>query len=134
MRIATFCYCLLTYTYTIMKAYGCVYRGSIPGRIVLTTQGLQFRTSRVTGAKILVYYYWRDIISVRKSKSIDIFVWHTNGLDITTVDGEVRNNTYIYINCYISSSISHLVFEHNENNGLNKHYIILFYSNFTLIM
>ncbi|KAI7852976.1 hypothetical protein BDC45DRAFT_511985 [Circinella umbellata] len=72
----------------ILETYGCVYRGSIPGRIVLTTQGLQFRTSRVTGAKILVYYYWRDIVSVRKSKSIDIFVWHTNGLDITTVDGE----------------------------------------------
>ncbi|KAI9497951.1 hypothetical protein BDB00DRAFT_868085 [Zychaea mexicana] len=72
----------------VIETYGCVYRGSIPGRIVLTTQGLQFRTSRVTGARILVYYYWRDIVSVRKSKSIDIFVWHTNGLDITTVDGE----------------------------------------------
>ncbi|KAJ8661017.1 hypothetical protein O0I10_003239 [Lichtheimia ornata] len=72
----------------VLDTYGCVYRGSIPGRIILTKSGLQFRTSRVTGARVLVYYYWRDIVSVRKSKSINILVWHTNGLDITTVDGE----------------------------------------------
>ncbi|KAI8136685.1 hypothetical protein BJV82DRAFT_638741 [Fennellomyces sp. T-0311] len=72
----------------IHETYGCIYKGNIPGRILLTTNGLQFRTSRVTGAKVLVYYYWQDIVSVRKSKSINVFVWHTNGLDITTVDGE----------------------------------------------
>ncbi|KAI9322399.1 hypothetical protein BX666DRAFT_2022878 [Dichotomocladium elegans] len=72
----------------VVATYGCVYKGSIPGRLVLTEKGLQFRASRVTGARVLVYYYWADIVSVRKTKSIDLVVWHTNGLSIKTVDGE----------------------------------------------
>lgn len=68
--------------------YGCVYKGSIPGRIILTSTGFQFRTSRVTGGRVLVYYLWQDIVGVKKTKSIDVLVWHTNGLDVTTADGD----------------------------------------------
>lgn len=51
---------------------------------------------------MLVYYYWRDIVSVRKSKSINVLVWHTNGLDITTVDGEVRQQgVKVRIDCVL---------------------------------
>ncbi|KAI8384540.1 uncharacterized protein BYT42DRAFT_612235 [Radiomyces spectabilis] len=69
--------------------YGCMYKGTIPGRIVLTPESLQFRTSRVTGARILVDYPWSDIVGVRKTKNIDVVIWHTNGLEITTSEGEV---------------------------------------------
>ncbi|ORY99950.1 hypothetical protein BCR43DRAFT_484605 [Syncephalastrum racemosum] len=72
----------------VYDMYGCVYKGSIPGRIILTSSGFQFRTSRVTGGRILVYYLWQDIVGVKKTKSIDVLVWHTNGLDVTTADGD----------------------------------------------
>jgi hypothetical protein len=50
---------------------------------------LQFRTTRVAGAKILVDYDTDDIVRIRKTKSIDLMLWHTNGLSLDMVDGEV---------------------------------------------
>lgn len=66
-----------------------MYRGSIPGRIILTPKAFQFRTSRMTGGRVLVHYNWDDITGIKKTKSIDVLLWHTNGLTITTTDGEV---------------------------------------------
>ncbi|ORZ23430.1 hypothetical protein BCR42DRAFT_447121 [Absidia repens] len=70
-------------------SYGCMYQGSIPGRLFILEKGFQFRSSRLTGSKIFVDFDWQDLVSVRKTKSMDAFVFHTNGLDIHLSDGQV---------------------------------------------
>ncbi|KAI8330510.1 hypothetical protein BC941DRAFT_440709 [Chlamydoabsidia padenii] len=70
-------------------SYGCMYQGSIPGRLVILEDGFQFRSSRMTGAKVFVDYAWQDLVSVRKTKSMDALIFHTNGLDIHLSDGQV---------------------------------------------
>lgn len=62
---------------------------AIPGRVILANGMLQFRTTRVAGAKILIDYDTDDIVRLRKTKSIDLMLWHTNGLALDMVDGEV---------------------------------------------
>ncbi|KAI8582789.1 hypothetical protein K450DRAFT_226914 [Umbelopsis ramanniana AG] len=61
---------------------------AIPGRVILAGGMLQFRTTRVAGAKILIDYDTDDIVRLRKTKSIDLMLWHTNGLSIDMNDGE----------------------------------------------
>ncbi|KAG2186665.1 hypothetical protein INT44_002889 [Umbelopsis vinacea] len=61
---------------------------AIPGRVILAGGVLQFRTTRVAGAKILIDYDTDDIVRLRKTKSIDLMLWHTNGLSIDMIDGE----------------------------------------------
>lgn len=46
----------------------------------------------MTGGRILVFYEWHDIVGVKKTKSIDVLLWHTNGLIVTTADGEVNRS------------------------------------------
>jgi hypothetical protein len=67
---------------------------AIPGRIIITDGMLQFRTSRVAGARVLVDYDTDDIVRIRKTKSIDLMLWHTNGLSLDMVDGEVSFISY----------------------------------------
>ncbi|KAG2236230.1 hypothetical protein INT48_008590 [Thamnidium elegans] len=68
-------------------AFGCMYKGTIPGRIGLRENGFIFQTSRMTGGKILVECVFNDIIGVKKTKQYDILVWHSTGIDISLSDG-----------------------------------------------
>lgn len=70
-------------------AFGCMYKGTIPGRITICEDGLIFQTSRMTGSMILVECAYKDIIGVKKTKQYDMLVWHTNGIDISLSDGVV---------------------------------------------
>jgi hypothetical protein len=66
-----------------------MYQGSIPGRLVILDDGFQFKSSRMTGAKVFVDFAWQDLVRVKKTKSMDAFIFHTNGLDIHLSDGQV---------------------------------------------
>lgn len=70
-------------------AFGCMYKGTIPGRINLRGNGFVFQTSRMTGGKVLVECAFDDIVGVKKTKQYDMLVWHANGIDISTTDGHV---------------------------------------------
>ncbi|CAO3591184.1 unnamed protein product [Absidia cylindrospora] len=80
--------------YKNCPSYGCMYQGSIPGRLFILEKGFQFRSSRLTGSKIFVDFDWQELVSVRKTKSMDAFIFHTNGLDIHLSDGQVSNFIY----------------------------------------
>lgn len=69
------------------NAFGCMYKGNIPGRIMVRSNGFVFQTSRMTGGKILVECAFSDIIGVKKTKSFDVVVWHASGIDISISDG-----------------------------------------------
>ncbi|KAM3582190.1 hypothetical protein VKS41_005618 [Umbelopsis sp. WA50703] len=71
----------------MQSAWRATYR-AIPGRIIIAAGMLQFRTTRVAGAKVLVDYDADDIVRIRKTKSIDLMLWHSNGLSLDMVDGE----------------------------------------------
>ncbi|KAF1803376.1 hypothetical protein V8B55DRAFT_1504990 [Mucor lusitanicus] len=71
------------------NAFGCMYKGTIPGRINLRGNGFVFQTSRMTGGKVLVECAFDDIVGVKKTKQYDMLVWHANGIDISTTDGHV---------------------------------------------
>lgn len=65
---------------------------------------LQFRTTRVAGARILVDYDTDDIVRIRKTKSIDLMLWHSNGLSLDMVDGEVSQSVPEFFSvfyCYV---------------------------------
>ncbi|GAN06987.1 hypothetical protein MAM1_0144c06477 [Mucor ambiguus] len=70
-------------------AFGCMYKGTIPGRINLRGNGFVFQTSRMTGGKVLVECAFDDIVGVKKTKQYDMLVWHASGIDISTTDGHV---------------------------------------------
>ncbi|KAJ2956274.1 hypothetical protein NQZ79_g7868 [Umbelopsis isabellina] len=72
----------------MQSAWRATYR-AIPGRVIITGGMLQFRTTRVAGARVLVDYDTDDIVRIRKTKSIDLMLWHSNGLSLDMVDGEV---------------------------------------------
>ncbi|KAL9547032.1 hypothetical protein MBANPS3_006374 [Mucor bainieri] len=72
-----------------VDAFGCMYKGTIPGRINLRGNGFVFQTSRMTGGKVLVECAFDDIVGVKKTKQYDMLVWHANGIDISTTDGHV---------------------------------------------
>ncbi|CAO3624615.1 unnamed protein product [Mucor hiemalis] len=69
------------------NAFGCMYKGNIPGRIMVRSNGFVFQTSRMTGGKILVECAFSDIVGVKKTKQFDVVVWHSNGIDISISDG-----------------------------------------------
>ncbi|KAI8883304.1 hypothetical protein K501DRAFT_249843 [Backusella circina FSU 941] len=71
------------------ETFGCMYKGSIPGRITLRDSNLIFRTSRATGGNILVECDYNDIIGVKKTKNYNMLVWHANGIEITTFDNQI---------------------------------------------
>jgi hypothetical protein len=81
-------YFRLTFRANQHSAWRATYR-AIPGRIIIAAGMLQFRTTRVAGAKVLVDYDADDIVRIRKTKSIDLMLWHSNGLSLDMVDGEV---------------------------------------------
>jgi hypothetical protein len=64
-----------------------MYKGNIPGRIMLRDNGFVFQMSRMTGGKILVECAFADIVGVKKTKQYDVVVWHSNGIDISISDG-----------------------------------------------
>lgn len=78
---------------------------------------LQFRTTRVAGAKILVDYDTDDIVRLRKTKSIDLMLWHTNGLALDMVDGEVSWE-HFFMSRYIVFIITNL------SRSMNRRYIL----------
>lgn len=63
-----------------------MYRGTIPGRIGILENGFIFQTSRMTGGNTIVECAYNDIIGVKKTKQYDMFVWHSNGIDISLSD------------------------------------------------
>ncbi|KAI7907143.1 uncharacterized protein BX663DRAFT_494973 [Cokeromyces recurvatus] len=69
--------------------FGCMYKGSIPGRIYLKRNAFIFQTSRMTGSKVLVECAFRDVIGVKKTKQYDMFVLRSHGIDISTTDGMI---------------------------------------------
>ncbi|KAI9487493.1 MAG: hypothetical protein EXX96DRAFT_535650 [Benjaminiella poitrasii] len=71
------------------NCFGCMYKGSIPGRIYLRGNGFIFQTSRMTGSKVLVECAFRDIVGVKKTKQYDMFVLRSQGIDISIADGMV---------------------------------------------
>ncbi|KAI8643547.1 hypothetical protein BD408DRAFT_414752 [Parasitella parasitica] len=71
------------------NGFGCMYKGTIPGRIKIRSNGVVFQTSRMTGGKILVECAFDDIVGVKKTKQYDMLVWHASGIDISTMDGHV---------------------------------------------
>ncbi|KAI7893134.1 uncharacterized protein EV154DRAFT_502575 [Mucor mucedo] len=68
-------------------AFGCLYRGTIPGRIGIQENGFIFQTSRMTGSNVIVECAYTDIVGVKKTKQYDMLVWHSNGVDISLADG-----------------------------------------------
>ncbi|KAI8982388.1 hypothetical protein BDF20DRAFT_866661 [Mycotypha africana] len=71
------------------NAFGCIYKGTIPGRIKLGRKGFIFRTARMAGARVLVECAYKDIIGVKKTKQYNMLVWHGSGIDISMADGMV---------------------------------------------
>ena len=80
---------LKTHLINFKVAFGCMYNGNIPGRIVLQENGFIFQTTRMTGSKVLVECAFTDIIGVKKTKQYDVVVWHASGIDISISDGSV---------------------------------------------
>ncbi|CEP10279.1 hypothetical protein [Parasitella parasitica] len=71
------------------NGFGCMYKGTIPGRIKIRSNGFVFQTSRMTGGKVLVECAFDEIVGVRKTKQYDMLVWHASGIDISTTDGHI---------------------------------------------
>jgi hypothetical protein len=66
-----------------------MYKGNIPGRISIRSNGFLFQTSRMTGSKVLVECAFTDIVGVKKTKQLDMLVWHAKGIDVSLADGAV---------------------------------------------
>ncbi|RUP43075.1 hypothetical protein BC936DRAFT_137660 [Jimgerdemannia flammicorona] len=66
-------------------AYRCTHK-ALPGKIIITANCLMFRALKVVGG-YEVDLPLEEIVGVKKSKSINLLFWHTDGLEITTADG-----------------------------------------------
>ncbi|KAF9421346.1 hypothetical protein BGZ76_003979 [Entomortierella beljakovae] len=60
-----------------------------PGRLVITDDALQFRTTKLLGRDIEVNINWDDIDTIMKSRTMNIGLWSMPGIDVTDIDGNV---------------------------------------------
>ncbi|RUS16449.1 LOW QUALITY PROTEIN: hypothetical protein BC937DRAFT_91183 [Endogone sp. FLAS-F59071] len=70
-----------------LDAFRCTYKGLV-GKLVITSTHLIFKALKVVGGKVEVDLPFHDIVGVKKTKSINLLFWHTDGLEITTTSGK----------------------------------------------
>jgi len=69
-------------------AFACKYGSTTSGYIRMDDKGFMFQSSRLRGNQILVDCLWNDIIGLKKTKGLNMIVWHATGIEVALASGE----------------------------------------------
>ncbi|KAI8973850.1 hypothetical protein BDB01DRAFT_908989 [Pilobolus umbonatus] len=68
--------------------FGCIYNGNVPGWIRILNGGFVFQASRMKGNQILVDCTWDDMIGIKKTKGLNVLIWHSPGIEVSLNEGK----------------------------------------------